>query len=390
MIRRAISDTLFRPRALPPWWVRFTDNYPVIPNLIAIVGLVAIAMALAQFKGTSPNQERGARVDTVGIASQSGTVAAQVLHLRELYRSWFPEEVRAIVSQLYYNPALYLVIPFLLLLEFLFPVNPSQPLIGKGFLQDTIWFVAFAPIKILILFPIGAFIERFFEANREFLNIGSAAAWPVWARVIAALLLGEFLFWSNHFVRHKIRVLWLFHAVHHSQKQINVFTEDRIHIVDSILISLLAFLPFFLFQLPNIYAVTAVALYLPIHNRFVHANIKMNLGWLGWVITSPQFHRVHHSAAPEHLDKNFGGHFSVFDYLFGTACRSTNVYPETGIADSQFPNEDNLKWSGLPGNWLKQTIYPFVQLFEEQQVLQRARVFVANMRSRRRRTYRSR
>jgi hypothetical protein len=111
----------------------------------------------------------------------------------------------------------------------------------------------------------------------------------------------------------------------------------------------------------------------------------MNLGWLGWVITSPQFHRVHHSAAPEHLDKNFGGHFSVFDHLFRTAGRSTDVYPETGIADSQFPNEDNLKWSGLPGNWLRQTIYPFVQLFEEQHVLQRGRVFIENVRSRRRR-----
>jgi len=343
-------------------------------------------MALAQFKGTIANQERSALVETVGIVSQSGTVAAQVLHLRELYRSWFPEEVRGIVSQLYCNPALYLVIPFLLLLEFLFPVNPSQPLIGKGFLQDAVWFIAFAPLKVLILFPIGALLESFFAAHRQFFNIGSAAQWPVWAKLIAALLLGEFLFWLNHFVRHKIRVFWVFHAIHHSQKQINVFTEDRVHIVDSFLLSLLAFLPFFLFQLPNIYAVTAVALYWPLHDRFVHANIKMNLGWLGWVITSPQFHRVHHSAAPEHLDKNFGGHFSLFDYLFGTACRDTSVYPETGIADAQFPSEENVKWSRLPGNWLKQTVYPFVQLFEEQQVFQRGRVFIGNMRSLRRGT----
>jgi sterol desaturase/sphingolipid hydroxylase (fatty acid hydroxylase superfamily) len=390
VIRRAISDTLFRPRTLPHWWVRFTDNYPVIPNLIAIVGLVWIAMALAQFKGTIPKQERSALVESFETVSQSGTVAAQVHHLRELYRSWFPKEVRAIVSQLYCNPALYLVIPFLLLLEFLFPVHPSQPLIGKGFLQDTVWFVAFAPIKVLILFPIGAFIDGLFEANRESLNISGAAEWPVWTKVMAALLLSDFLFWTNHFVRHKLRVLWLFHAVHHSQKEINTFTDDRIHVVDSLLISLPAFLPFFLFQLPNIYAVTAIVLYLPIHDRFIHANIKLNLGWLGSVIASPQFHRVHHSAAPEHQDKNFGAHFSLFDHLFGTACRSSNVYPETGIADSQFPNEDNLKWSRLPGNWFKQTIYPFVQLFEERHVLQRGRVFVENMRSRRRTTYRSR
>jgi len=381
-------DSLFRPRKLPPWWLRFTDDHPAIPNLVALIGLVSITVALARFTGiTALNPEHAARVhaETVAAASQLPEGAASPLvRLRQMYRSCFPDEVRTIVYQLYHNPALYLALPFLLLLEFLFPVNLSQPLIGKGILQDIIWFVAFGPIKILILFPIGAFIQGFFEANREFLNIDIAAAWPVWVRIIAALLLGEFIFWSNHFVRHKIRFLWLFHAVHHSQKEINVFTEDRVHIVDSILISFLAFLPFFLFQLPNIYAASAVALYLPIHNRFIHGNIKMNLGWLGWVITSPQFHRVHHSAAPEHLDKNFGGHFSVFDHLFGTAYRLTNVYPQTGIADSQFPNEDNLEWSRFPANWFKQTIYPFAQLFKERRALQRGRVFVENMRSRRR------
>jgi hypothetical protein len=81
---------------------------------------------------------------------------------------------------------------------------------------------------------------------------------------------------------------------------------------------------------------------------------------------------VHHSAAPEHADKNFGAHFSLFDHLFGTAYLTTNVYPETGIADSRFPFEENLKWWQLPANWLKQTVYPFLQLFRGQQSENRA------------------
>lgn len=366
----AFWDSLFQPRRRALWWVQFTENYPVVPNLIAIVGLVSITLALAQFTGIrTANLESGANIQSqkVETVSQSAEVSTNpVSRVRQLYRTWFPEEVRSIVYQLYHNPALYLFIPFLLLLEFLFPVNASQPLIGKAFLQDTIWFVAYSPIKILILFPIGTVIQGIFAAHRQFFDIGAAAAWPMWIRAIAALLLSEFIFWFNHFVRHKVRVLWLFHAVHHSQKQINVFTEDRDHIVDAFVQYVVAFFPFFLFQLPNFFAVTAIGLYMPIHNRFIHSNIKLNLGWLGWVITSPQFHRVHHSALPEHADKNFGGHFSLFDHLFGTACRSTNVYPETGIVDSQFPFEDNLKWWQLPANWLKQTVYPFAQLFEEQ------------------------
>jgi sterol desaturase/sphingolipid hydroxylase (fatty acid hydroxylase superfamily) len=375
---------LFQPRQLPDWWVRFTDNHPIIPNLIAVAGLFWITFALAHSTNKVVNQERerGAAVQNVQTMPEPGASTDPAGHLKAVYRNWFPQEVRSIVGQLFRNPALYLLVPFLLLLELLFPCNSSQPLIGKGFLQDAVWFVAFAPVRVLILFPIGEVLEAFFKAHREFLNIGALATWPVWGRFVAAVLLGELLIWLNHFVRHKVRVLWLFHSVHHSQKELNLFTDDRDHVVDAILESLFAFVPFFLFQLPNIYAVTVIGLYLPIHNRFIHSNLRMNLGWLGWLITSPQFHRVHHSAELEHVDKNFGVHLALFDHLFGTACRSTSVYPQTGIADSQFPFEADLRWSQLPKNWFKQTIYPFRQLFEEQRV--RVRSFVENRRSLRR------
>jgi sterol desaturase/sphingolipid hydroxylase (fatty acid hydroxylase superfamily) len=79
------------------------------------------------------------------------------------------------------------------------------------------------------------------------------------------------------------------------------------------------------------------------HNRFIHANIKTNLGLFGWVFTSPQFHRVHHSSDPVHAYKNFGVYFSIFDWLFRTGCLDRNVYPETGISDDRFPTEDKVR-----------------------------------------------
>jgi hypothetical protein len=145
---------------------------------------------------------------------------------------------------------------------------------------------------------------------------------------------------------------------------------------------LLTFIPFFIFDVSSLYIVTVVAIYKPIHNRFIHANLKLNLGWLGWLITSPQFHRVHHSADPVHADKNFGVYFSIYDYLFGTACRSRDIYPETGINDSRFPTEDKVRVSRLPGNWLLQMIYPFVQVFEELQASVRLKLFRIRIRLR--------
>src|SRR4051794_17781521 len=114
-------DFLFRPRQLPTWWVRFIDNHPVIPNLIAVAGLLWITFTLAHFMGrTPPHQEGRAVVQIVQTASEPEFLMTQISRLKEICRNWFPEEVRSIVFGLYHNPALYLVIPFLLFLELLF------------------------------------------------------------------------------------------------------------------------------------------------------------------------------------------------------------------------------------------------------------------------------
>jgi sterol desaturase/sphingolipid hydroxylase (fatty acid hydroxylase superfamily) len=376
-------DNLFKARQLPRWWVRFAEANPFIPNFIAVTGLTWICFLLAPGMSNSENSNHGELVEIIGLLSGSKTLVDKAIVLREAYHRGFPEEVRYFVSHLFYNKALYILLPFLLALEYLFPCKPSQPLIGKGFLQDAIWYVMIAPVRVLILFPVSQLLRGIFVDHLSFLTFRSAIGWPVYMQVIAAILVAEFLMWFNHFVRHKIRALWLFHAVHHSQKDINVFTDDRGHIVDQLIGSLLTFIPFFMFDVSNIYVVTIIGLYMPIHNRFIHANIKINLGWLGWLVTSPQFHRVHHSNNPGHLDKNFGVHLSIFDYFFGTACKSRFIFPATGIEDPKFPTEENISVWQLPGNWIKQTIYPFLQLFEQPLASKRIHLFRERFFSRR-------
>ncbi|MEI9912518.1 MAG: sterol desaturase family protein [Bacteroidota bacterium] len=86
--------------------------------------------------------------------------------------------------------------------------------------------------------------------------------------------------WCNHFIRHKIHTLWLFHAIHHSQEELNVFTDDRGHFIDELVGSLFTFIPFFVFQVSDVYAIMVIGIYMPIHNRFIHTNIKINLAGL--------------------------------------------------------------------------------------------------------------
>lgn len=356
-----LIDQLFKPRQVPGWWLRFTETNPVLPNIIAVAGLVWICFSIAKITRSSEQHGRGVVIESIGVVAKSKPITDEVLSLRAVYHNLFPEEIRNLISGLYGNIALYLVVPFLLLLEFLFPCNPSQPLIGKGFLQDVFWYILDIPLTLLILFPVLGFFRNLFSHYLGFLIFDHATTWPVYIQIIAALLLAEFLIWFNHLVRHKIQTLWLFHAVHHSQKELNIFTDDRVHIIDLFFGQLLAFIPFFIFHVSSLYAVVIIGIYKPIHNRFIHANLKLNLGWLGWIFTSPQFHRVHHSTDPAHADKNFGVYLSIYDYFFRTACLSRNVYPETGIADYKFPSEDKVRISQLPRNWLMQMIYPIHQ-----------------------------
>jgi sterol desaturase/sphingolipid hydroxylase (fatty acid hydroxylase superfamily) len=133
---------------------------------------------------------------------------------------------------------LYFVVPFFLLLEYLFPCNPFQQLFGKGFLQDAVWFAAAAPTTILFLGAVNEFFHGLYDKHLAFLTIRSAAAWSTYLQIIAAISVVEFLWWMSHLVRHKLPTLWLFHAVHHSQKELNVFTEDRVHVVDTRVVDL--------------------------------------------------------------------------------------------------------------------------------------------------------
>jgi sterol desaturase/sphingolipid hydroxylase (fatty acid hydroxylase superfamily) len=248
-------------------------------------------------------------------------------------------------------------------------------MIGQGFLQDAIWFIASAPTEVLLGGLVIQFLHDLYDRYLGFLTVGVATTWPHYLQLIVALLVIEFCFWLTHFAKHKIPLLWLFHAVHHSQKDMNPFTEDRNHIIDKLVRTLLIFIPCFIFQVPNLYAVSIIGFYTTLHSYFVHANIKLNLGWLGWFLVSPQFHRVHHARDVAYQDCNFGGLLSIFDHLFGTAYPVRDIYPETGIADAQFPTEDNLPPWKLPGNWLAQTVYPFGQLFKQGLVALRLRFF---------------
>jgi sterol desaturase/sphingolipid hydroxylase (fatty acid hydroxylase superfamily) len=184
---------------------------------------------------------------------------------------------------------------------------------------------------------------------------------PFAAKVVLALLFGDLVFWMTHFVRHKVLMFWKFHAVHHSQRELNFFSEYRVHPVDDMLVYTLAFIPLFMFGISGV-AVLAIVWIRHWHTRLYHANIRSNFGPLRYLLVTPQSHRIHHSSRPEHQDKNFGLTFSLWDQLFGTQYRGWDEYPETGIEDEDFPLEQGRGLVGAAAVTLRQLVYPFQSL----------------------------
>src|SRR5262249_44275263 len=112
-------------------------------------------------------------------------------------------------------------------------------------------------------------------------------------------------------------------------------------------------------------AIVLLSLFRQWYGRLNHSNVKTNLGPLRYLLVTPQSHRIHHSIEPQHFDRNYGGFFSFWDYLFGTQYREYGEYPDTGILDENFPHEVSYGAWSLILTPLTQTLYPFKKLYKE-------------------------
>jgi sterol desaturase/sphingolipid hydroxylase (fatty acid hydroxylase superfamily) len=273
---------------------------------------------------------------------------------------------RAFAQEILLNPWFYGVFALVCLLEWLIPANPEQKTLSKGVLQDAAIWVPFGLLARAFVLPLHIlFLHYLYDRYLSGLTIHAAAAWPSIARLVLALLAGDLLFWISHWVRHKVSVLWYFHAVHHSQRELNFFTEYRVHPLDDVFLYTIGFIPLFMLNqsFVDIVAITWIRHW---HTRMYHSNIRTNLGWLRYVFVTPQSHRVHHSIEPRHYDTNFGLTFSLWDQLFGTQYRGYDEYPATGIDDERFPFEQGgEKKLGALGRLASQLLYPFQAIARE-------------------------
>ncbi|MBV8125783.1 MAG: sterol desaturase family protein [Burkholderiaceae bacterium] len=176
------------------------------------------------------------------------------------------------------------------------------------------------------------------------------AVWPgvsdqPWVSFGLYLAVFDFIGYGLHRAQHHFSWWWALHALHHSQRQMTKWSDNRNHLLDDVLLAAAFALLARLIGVGPQQFVALVALQQLVQN-LQHANARI---WFGRVfervLVSPRFHRRHHAMGTGHESTgkgSLGGHnfavlFPVWDIVFGTADWRPR-YDATGIRD-QLPQE---------------------------------------------------
>ncbi len=156
------------------------------------------------------------------------------------------------------------------------------------------------------------------------------------AAFLAYVVVIDFFEYWYHRLQHRLDWWWALHAVHHSQRQLSFWADDRNHVLDGLLHALWLAVLAIAIGMPANYFFFLVML-----SRFVeslsHVNARIGFGAVGErLLVSPRYHRVHHGIGVGHEGAargcNFATLFPVWDWLFGTA-NVERSNPATGIRD---------------------------------------------------------
>ncbi len=231
-------------------------------------------------------------------------------------------------------------------LERLFALRP-QRIFREGWQTDLKhFFVSHAGVQVLsfaTLIPAQVFFA--WAVRLDFQQ--AVAAQPLWLQFVEILVAVDLVTYWVHRAFHQVPLLWSFHAIHHSSRQMDWLAGSRMHLVDALATRAAAFIPVFVLGFAPA-ALYAYLVFVSFHAVFIHANVRWRWPALRWVIATPAFHHWHHTSDEEGLDKNFAGFLPMWDRLFGTA----------HLPDRWPRNYGTVKFHP-PEGWLGQLLYPF-------------------------------
>ncbi|MDA7416570.1 sterol desaturase family protein [Xenophilus arseniciresistens] len=199
--------------------------------------------------------------------------------------------------------------------------------------------------------------------------------WPgvtdiAWVSLLIYLVVLDFVEYLIHRGQHRWQWWWSLHALHHSQRQMTMWSDNRNHLLDDLLHDAIIVVVAQLIGVAPGQFIAVVA-FTQLSESLQHANLRLSFGRWGerlWI--SPAFHRTHHAIGigherPEPLTAqppsttralggcNFGVLLPWWDMLFRSADFSSR-YPDTGIRDQVEPDAHGRLRDYGRGFWAQQ------------------------------------
>jgi sterol desaturase/sphingolipid hydroxylase (fatty acid hydroxylase superfamily) len=201
-------------------------------------------------------------------------------------------------------------------------------------------------ILFILLAPIAATIngtlrfEGYIPPTVEQL-ISPLRDWPFVTFLVYIVLLDLGEYW-RHRLQHRLPWWWALHSLHHDQRQMTLWSDDRNHLLDDVLVLVWSgTLALLIGVAPEEFPLVVIVFRLI--ESLSHTNVRLGFGRIGSaLLVGPQYHRVHHSLehAEAPFDRTMGCNFAVilpvWDVIFGTwrPARQDDspAFPPTGVA----------------------------------------------------------
>lgn len=152
------------------------------------------------------------------------------------------------------------------------------------------------------------------------------------ALTLVVFLAYEFAYWFDHFLCHRVPLLWHFHRVHHAAESLSLFTNFRVHPVDTVLFYNIVAMTVGVaggvarwslgpgaeaFTIGGTNALVMLCAVGVTNLQHSHLWVRFGPRWGRWFL-GPAHHQIHHSTDPRHFDRNLGSTLAIWDRLFGT------------------------------------------------------------------------
>lgn len=250
----------------------------------------------------------------------------------------------------------FLAIAFLVAITPRLARAPARRYWGRGLLTDLAYTVFFLGgiYGFLVSGPASRGLDGLVTRHAPFLRQELLAPLPAVAAFLVLIVVMDFFAYWVHRSLHHLPLLWPFHVIHHSQVELSAFTSYRFHAGEVFFRTLVQFVPFTLLGSPAVGGVPLLWISVPLsvlHLGLVHCDLPWSFGRCGRVLTSPAFHRIHHSIESRHHHANYGIVFSFWDGLFGTADWSTERPSAYGVPEP-----------AVPESFLRQLVFPLLAL----------------------------